>query len=190
MSVYKSFQEKVVDGQVSKKSAALDEEFNERVRAQVEKVMSAYRNAEASTRLEAERLAQEARNQVLNLQCPHCGVAYFGFTGCMALQCQVCEGNFCGYCHQPCATGMGAHEHVRQCLMNETDNGSYYAKPDSIREAQKRYRTRKLKTFLRKHKKNIQNAIIIELKDDLASLDIKQEALFELGNLMAAEDMG
>ena len=74
--------------------------------------------------------------------------------------------------------------------MNETDNGSYYAKPDSIREAQKRYRTRKLKTFLRKHKKNIQNAIIIELKDDLTSLDIKQEALFELGNLMAAEDTG
>ena len=96
-------------------------------------------------------------------------------------------GNFCGYCHQGCADARGTHEHVRQCLMNETANGSYYAQPESIREAQKRYRTPKLKTFLRKHKKNLQNAIVIELKEDLESLDIKQEALFELGILMEIE---
>ena len=68
--------------------------------------------------------------------------------------------------------------------MNETANGSYYATAEQIKDAQKRYRTREIKKFLRKHKKNLQNAIVIELERDLQDLGIHQEALFELGNLM------
>ena len=68
--------------------------------------------------------------------------------------------------------------------MNETDDGSYYANTEQIQDAQKRYRTREIKSFLRQYKKNLQNAIVIELKKDLKDLGIKQEALFELGNLM------
>ena len=78
----------------------------------------------------------------------------------------------------------GAHLHVRQCLMNETTTGTYFATPGQIEIAQRKYRTREIKKFLRQHKKNLQNAVIIELKKDLKDLGIKQEALFELGMLI------
>ena len=67
--------------------------------------------------------------------------------------------------------------------MNDTPDGSYYATPEQIKEAQRKYRTREIKSFLRKHKKDLQNAIVIELQKDLEDLNIKPEALFELGNL-------
>jgi hypothetical protein len=135
-------------------------------------------------RLQAKEEAAKIRNNVLNLiSCPHCKIAYAEFTGCMALRCATCEKDFCGYCHERFQTGRGAHKYVRQCLMNETINGSYYADEEEIRNAQRRYRTRKLKLEIRKHKKDLQNAIIIELKTDLADLQMKPEALFEFGNL-------
>jgi vancomycin permeability regulator SanA len=68
--------------------------------------------------------------------------------------------------------------------MNLTRNGSYYADPDIIKEAQKRYRIKKLKLFLRSgYKKNEQNAIIFELQADLKDMGIDPKALFDVGNL-------
>ena len=72
--------------------------------------------------------------------------------------------------------------------MNDTPDASYYATPEQIQDAQRRYRTREIKKFIRQHKKEVQNAIVIELKQDLEDLDIKQEALLELGNLMVVGD--
>lgn len=183
----KAFQEynrAVVDVQVSKQVDKLNDGFNERVAAKVEEVLETYGNADVKLRLEAEQLALEARNSVLNLSCPNCERAYFDFSGCMAIQCEACKCNFCAYCHQKTADSRGAHEHVRTCLLNDTATGSYYATPEQIRHAQKMYRTREIKKFLRKHKKNLQNAIVIELGRDLKDLGILPEALFELGNLM------
>ena len=63
----------------------------------------------------------------------------------------------------------------------------YHADQEIIKEAQKRYRIKKLKQFLRsdsnKFKKDVQNAIIIELKRDLEDLGIDPKALFDVGNL-------
>lgn len=161
-----------------------NDKFNERLQSAVAEVLNAYGNAESRLLVQAKNLAREARDTVLNLTCPHCKAVYFDFSGCMAIQCKRCGGIFCAYCHQKTATSAGAHKHVRDCLLNETATGSYYATPEQIEDAQKRYRTREIKNFLRNHKKNLQNAIVIELKKDLKDLDIKQEALFELGNLM------
>jgi hypothetical protein len=101
----------------------------------------------------------------------------------MALACATCKKSFCAYCHQKCETSQGAHQHVRQCLLNESLTGSYYADEKEIQSAQRRYRTRELKRFLQKFKKNLQNAIVIELATDLNDIGIKPEALFEFGNL-------
>ena len=174
--VFDQYQGAIVDAKVSKKADEMNNRFNERLQSAVAEVLDTYGNAELRLLKEAKTLADEARNTVLNLRCPHCQSVYFDFTGCMAIQCERCKGQS--------PTGRGAHEHVRQCLFNETDDGNYYANAQQIRDAQKRYRTREIKKFLRKHKKNVQNAIVIELRDDLTDLDIKQEALFELGNLM------
>ncbi len=181
---FDEYQGAIVDAKVTKKADEMNASFNQRLQAAVAEVLETYGNAESRLLLEAKKLAKEARDTILNLRCPHCKAAYVDFSGCMAIACERCKGNFCAYCHQKTTTARGAHEHVRQCLMNETDDGSYYATAEQIHDAQRRYRTREIKTFLKKHKKNLQNAIVIELKKDLDELDVKQEALFELGNLM------
>ena len=173
-----------MDAKVTKKADEMNDEFNRRLQAAIAEVLKTYGNAESRLLLEAKNLASEARNTILNLRCPHCKAVYVDFTGCMAIQCERCKGNFCAYCHQKTESSRGAHEHVRQCLMNDTDDGSYYATAEQIHDAQKRYRTREIKRFLKKYKKNLQNAIVIELEKDLMDLEIKREALFELGNLM------
>ena len=43
----------------------------------------------------------------------------------------------------------GTHNHVRECDANLTSNGSYYATATQIKEAQRRYRVKMLKRFLR-----------------------------------------
>ncbi len=76
---------------------------------------------------------------------------------------------------------------MRECDANLTRNGSYYADPSEIKEAQRRFRIKKLKRFLRsqKFKKPLQNAIIIELAQDLDDLQVDPAALFDFGNLQA-----
>lgn len=76
-------------------------------------------------------------------------VADAEFDGCMALKCSSCKENFCGYCHKACADSGGTHNHVRECDANLTSNGSYYATATQIKEAQRRYRVKMLKRFLR-----------------------------------------
>ena len=68
--------------------------------------------------------------------------------------------------------------------MNQTINGSYYADANQVKEAQRRYRVKRLKRFLRDgYKKDVQNAIILALSDDLLDLGIDPKALFEVGNM-------
>ena len=133
--------------------------------------------------------AAEARNRALNLACPHCHAVYAEFDGCMALQCASCTGSFCGYCHKGVANSRGCHDHVRECDMNLTPNGSYYADAAVIKEAQRRYRIKRLKQFLRsgEYKKDVQNAIIFKLSADLKDLFIDPAALFDVGNLQGDE---
>ena len=110
--------------------------------------------------MQAERFARDARNEALNLHCPHCKQVYSEFTGCMALQCESCKKDFCGYCHKGMQSSKGCHDHVRECDANLTRDGSYYATPDQIREAQRRFRVKMLKKFFeeKKMKQRIRNA--------------------------------
>lgn len=174
-----------LDAQVAKRTNELEKKFNDNLQERVQELFEKYGLASAKLKAKAQSMALHIRNTILNLSCPHCHTAYAEFDGCMALQCQHCEEHFCGYCHQRCNGGRGAHDHVRQCLMNETPNGSYYADPDTITDAQRRYRTRKLKQFIQKEKKDLQNAIVIELEKDLNDLGIHRNALFEFGDLQA-----
>ena len=181
---FDKYEQAIVDAKVTEKADEMNCEFDERLKSAVAEVMAVHNNAESKLLFEARGLALQARNTVLNLRCPHCQAVYFDFSGCMAIDCGFCQKSFCGYCHQATQTSRGAHEHVRNCLLNETATGSYYATAEQIEDAQKRYRTREMKKFLRTHKKDLQNAIVIELEKDLKDLDIRKEALFELGNLM------
>ena len=118
--------------------------------------------------------AAQARNEALNLPCPHCQTVYTELDGCMALQCETCKKHFCGFCHKGFVGSRGTHQHVRECDANMTANGSYYADATQTKEAQRRYRVlKKLKQFLRTLKgREIQNVIIIELMPDLNDLGV------------------
>jgi hypothetical protein len=183
--VFKECNEALVARCVEKESKILARRFDEQLNQKVEELMKNYENADEVVKMQARRKAQEARDTIMNLSCPHpgCRAYYAEFTGCMALECASCKKHFCGYCHAGFETSGGTHQHVRECLMNETNNGSYYAEPEEIKTAQRRYRTREIKKFLRNFKKELQNAIVIELTRDLSDLGIQPEALFEVGNL-------
>lgn len=182
-SVWASVQKALIDREVERQTEILENEFEDRLNEKVQEVFEKYGNADELLIVEAKREAHAIRNTILNLACPHCNIACADFSGCMALEGQSCRKHFCGYCHFAAATGSGAHDHVRQCLMNESENGSYYATSEEIVKAQKKYRTRELKKYLRRFKKDKQNAIVIELQRDLKDHEIKGEALFEVGNL-------
>ncbi|CAM9121551.1 unnamed protein product [Heterosigma akashiwo] len=173
----------IIDKKVEKETEALQLQFDKKLKEKVDELMSKYSDAGEVLVARAQQEAQTLRNTVMNLSCPHCTIAYADFEGCMALKCTSCGGNFCGYCHKATATSEGAHAHVRRCLMNETPNSTFYANPEQIANAQRRYRTVELKKTLQKFKKDLQNAIIIELAQDLHDVNIKPEALFEFGDL-------
>ena len=185
---WKKLHEAIVNNDVKSEYERLQSDFDRRLQDKVEELMAEYAggNVENLTKEKAKINAAKARNIALNLTCPHCDTVYFDFEGCMALKCSTCGKHFCGYCHTGFETSQGTHNHVRACLMNETRNGSYYANENEVKVAQRRYRTRELKKFLQKFKKEEQNATIIELQNDLKDLDIDPASLFEFGNDLRA----
>ncbi|CAE7928257.1 unnamed protein product, partial [Symbiodinium necroappetens] len=189
-AVWTELHETLVDAQVSKQVQKLQHEFDERLQREVDKLMASYGNEDEQIRRQAATFASKARNEALSLTCPNkeCQQVYVDFEGCMALECGRCRQNFCGYCHKPTATSRGAHEHVRECEANLTENGSYYADERIIREAQRRYRIKRLKQFFQSNKFNqrLRNAVVIELNKDLDDLGIDPAALFDFGNLQQA----
>jgi protein-arginine kinase activator protein McsA len=182
--LFESLTAAVVDSQLEAKYMELEEGFDQRLKTRIRELIEGYSGQDnLQLKYDACEMAKVARNDVLNLACPHCKAAYSEFDGCMALACASCKKTFCGYCHKGFENSRGTHEHVRECLMNETANGSYYASTRQLVVAQRKYRTQKLKKFLRANKKDLQNATIIELKKDLDDLGIDPAALFNLGAL-------
>jgi len=181
---WKEVHDAVLDAKVRHTEETLAKQFDQRLEARIKEFMDRYEFADERVKVQAVMIAQRARNEALNLKCPHCQTVYAEFTGCMALMCESCKQSFCAYCHKACSDSRGTHEHVRVCDMNETDNGSYYASTEQIKRGQKKFRIKQLKKFLREHKKEIQNATIIELQQDLDDLGIDPAALFEFGNLL------
>jgi len=188
-ATYDILQEAILDAKIEKRSAVLEREFDARLQQKVEDLCARFSSGDVSESVQAKGKdgAAKARNFALNLACPHesCHAVYGEFDGCMALQCASCKKHFCGYCHKGLSDSRGCHEHVRECDMNLTLNSSYYAEASTIKEAQRKYRIKKLKQFLRggDYKKEIQNAIVFELTADLRDLCIDPAALFDVGNL-------
>ncbi len=168
----------IVDAQVEDQTAKLRAAFDAKLQSKLQEMYSNHGNVESIIQMKGEELATRARNDILNLTCPHCKQPYAEFEGCMALKCESCNENFCGYCHKACKSSRGCHLHVRECDLNITHNHDYYASSAQIVEIQCRYRTKKLKRFLR-HGNNVaqQNAAIFELQKDLVDLGIDPGAL-------------
>ena len=70
---------------------------------------------------------------------------------------------------------------MRDCDANLTTNGSYYATPEQIREAQRRFRVKQLKKFFeeKKMKQRIRNVLAL----DVAALRRKGKVWFQINNI-------
>ena len=55
-----------------------------------------------------------------DLQCPHCDRRFVDFDGCLALRC-TCDRWFCALCLMPQKNGDEAHDHVRACSLNPSN---------------------------------------------------------------------
>ncbi len=173
----------IVANEVKSEYEKMQSEFDRRLEEKMQELLENYSSSVDKVLKEKAKMnAKKARDDALNLKCPHCLTAYVDFEGCMALQCSTCKRFFCGYCHSKMSSSSGAHDHVRQCLMNETRNGSYFANEEEVKIAHRRYRTRQIKKFLTQFKKQEQNATIIELETDLKQLGIDPTSLIEVGN--------
>ncbi|CAK0810637.1 unnamed protein product [Prorocentrum cordatum] len=173
----------VVDIRVSIQTERLQSDFDRKLQERMEQELAKYGDADSKIVQEAKEEARRIRNTILNLRCPGCDTVFFDFTGCMALQCEVCKQNFCAYCHRKCVSGYACHDHVRACEYNQTPNRSYYADEAQIRDAHRRYRQRELKQHLQQFKKQKQNAVVLELRKDLADVGIDPAGLLELGHI-------
>jgi hypothetical protein len=141
---------KLQSAHVDARVAVLQQEMDRKVKEYAKRLYEDYNNGNTAelTKQQALEYAAQAREQALNLQCPHCKTPYAEFDGCMALTCASCKGFFCGYCHQTCKDGMGAHQHVRLCRDNLCPKRTYYATADQVRTAQAQYRRNQLNKFL------------------------------------------
>jgi hypothetical protein len=182
-TTWSELEETRIDSKVKVRTQQLSHDFDKRLEGRIEEFMGEYGSLDGRIKLEARRHAKYAQDVIMNLKCPHCSTPYAEFDGCMAIQCGTCKKSFCGYCHHGTETARGAHDHVRECLVNDTNNGSYYATPEQVKVAQRKHRTRELKKFLQPMKMDIQNATVLELERDLEYHDIEKAALFEFGNL-------
>ena len=80
-----------------------------------------------------ERYRQRIINSIINIHCPHCGLAIHDFNGCFAVQHiadddnlrQGCGLYFCGWCLAKFGTNADCHSHVKACPHN-LHPGSYF----------------------------------------------------------------
>ncbi len=150
-STWEKLHKAIVDKQVKREYETLQSSFDRMLEQKINELIENYSRDDSLMKENARLDTAKSRNVALNLKCPHSCTVFAEFEGCMALKCSTCHGHFCGFCHSKMKTSAGAHEHVRNCLLNETRNGSYYAHAEEIKQAQRRYRTRE---EIRKKKKN------------------------------------
>lgn len=94
---WKEIRQVRLEAKVEKKRSELQRQFDGRLRSKVQELEQQYGSAKAVLRAKSNEIAQQIRSTILNLSCPHCHKVYFDFTGCMALVCERCKGNFCGF---------------------------------------------------------------------------------------------
>jgi hypothetical protein len=53
--------------------------------------------------------------EILQMKCPRCRIAFYDFEGCLAISCSTCPCKFCGWCFEDCGDN-DAHPHVQTCI--------------------------------------------------------------------------
>lgn len=173
------FENAKLDAHVQDMQVAYDARLKEKVKELLQQY-STCDGKDSMLQQTAKEEAQSARDAHLNLHCPHCSMVYAEFDGCMALVCSSCKKDFCGWCHKACSTSQGSHQHVTNCDLNLSASGSYYASSQEIINGQKMFRRNSLRRFLGNFKKELRNAIVFELAQDLRDLGMDPNGFYML----------
>lgn len=117
--------------------------------------------------------------EIMTLKCP-CGQAFSEFTGCMALACSRCEGDFCAACLKKFPTKRDCHIHVWTCPVamayKLTEGGTHYARADHYNIFQNRRRLDLAKEQIDQIKfGEIRNRLAIMLSKDFLDLGVARE---------------
>lgn len=120
---------------------------------------------------------REIQENILNLSCPNCNLAFFEFTGCAAVFCDKCKCGFCGLCLRNCGTD--AHAHVVKCSKNP--GGNFFVTESALNEIHRSMRKQKIQDFVAKiEKPSIRNKVCIAIRKDLIDLGIEQRFIASL----------
>lgn len=108
-------------------------------------------------------------DEILTLHCPRCNQAFLDFSGCFALQCDLCKCGFCGWCLKDC--GHDAHSHVSTCP-RKTNPDPYFASIAEFEAAQNKTRKTKIQAFLSKLSNEQRSSTLKAIGPDLKDLGI------------------
>lgn len=163
----------------------LQQEFERKLQKEVDKIIQSCREESGANRLLVEREAAIIRDTVLNLRCPNpdCGAVYDEFYGCLAVLCESCKKYFCGLCHDKFDSSKGAHDHALTCNIRLNRKNSYWANAEDIAAARQRLRTEGVQKALNKFKKDMSNAIVVELTQDFVDLNLEPNNFFKVPQL-------
>lgn len=113
---------------------------------------------------------------ILTLKCPRCGQAFVDFTGCFALQCSRCPCGFCAWCGADSGSN-NAHDHVRVCREKPAGADIFFGTFQQFEAAQNRRRRWLLQNFLSALDPQTRNAVLQEMRRDLADLHLEDVQL-------------
>jgi len=169
-AVFHSYTQSRLDLLEQRRAAELEGEMQMRLEAELRRLQALD---------EQQRHVRAVRNhiveEILTLKCPRCGQAFLDFVGCFALQCSRCPCGFCAWCGVD-SGGSNAHEHVRNCREKPPGADVFFGTFEQFEAAQRRRRRRALLHFLPRLDAQTRNAVLQEMRRDLADLGIVDAA--------------
>lgn len=137
------------------------------------------------------KMRAHVADAILTTRCPHCSLAFGGFTGCFALDCQVdmdsgaakaaaaaaaalgaqlqarCGNAFCAWCFEKC--GADAHGHVARCAWKLADQ-VYHGKEADYKASVRRRQLHQLGLLRESMEADLWGALVDGMKIELDGL--------------------
>jgi hypothetical protein len=122
---------------------------------------------------------KEISNDILNLKCPHCSAVFLDFTGCCAVTCETCKGEFCGLCQKAEANNSVCHAHVLVCNLNPNNPKDYYCSKEQLDVVHNSTRVKLLRDYfaVKVPKGDIKRKVLSECEKIMADFNITRDQI-------------
>lgn len=121
------------------------------------------------------RFIKDISENILNLKCPfpQCKAVFLEWTGCCAVTCESCKGDFCGFCFSPERNSSVCHAHVLKCKLNPKKN-EYFCSREELDKVHNRMKLTQLRQYFATQvpKGDIKRKVLRECEKLLAGTQI------------------